>query len=175
MVRIEVHWLSCKGTGEGDYRNTELSSLISQKCVKNQCILRTRFTVHCVHCLSRSDVLDGMGIHLGLHNFSHLHTLIFLVNIEFRPRCSSWCSHSVRWMPNSHGMWSESEASLAWCFRLEMIAASIMNQIGSKESRIENRLLIFMCVFCFICGIPLCTQVSYFHWPVSVETFDLRI
>uniref|UniRef100_A0A914HN92 Transporter n=1 Tax=Globodera rostochiensis TaxID=31243 RepID=A0A914HN92_GLORO len=54
------------------------------------------------------------------------------------------------------------DAEFAW---LEMIAASIMNKFGSKQKRLENRLLIILCVFCFLCGIPLCTQggIYIFH------------
>ncbi|KAL3107534.1 hypothetical protein niasHT_014251 [Heterodera trifolii] len=54
------------------------------------------------------------------------------------------------------------DAEFAW---LEMIAASIMNKFGSKQKRLENRLLIMLCVFCFLCGIPLCTRggIYIFH------------
>lgn len=47
-------------------------------------------------------------------------------------------------------------------FRLELIASSIMNKFESKDKRIEKRLLIFLCVFCFICGIPLCMRVNFY-------------
>ncbi|KAI1725383.1 sodium:neurotransmitter symporter family domain-containing protein [Ditylenchus destructor] len=51
------------------------------------------------------------------------------------------------------------DAEFAW---LEMIASSIMNLFESKEKRLENRLLAMLCVFCFICGIPLCTRGGIF-------------
>ncbi|KAH7731727.1 SNF-12 protein [Aphelenchoides avenae] len=60
------------------------------------------------------------------------------------------------------------DAEFAW---LEMIASSIMNQFGSKEKRLENRLLVALCLFCFICGIPLCAQggIYIFH---SIENLN---
>lgn len=46
-----------------------------------------------------------------------------------------------------------------------MIANSIMNKFGSKRKRLENRLLISLCIFCCLCGIPFCTRggIYIFH------------
>nr|CAD2166813.1 unnamed protein product [Meloidogyne enterolobii] len=54
------------------------------------------------------------------------------------------------------------DAEFAW---LEMIANSIMNKFGSKRKRLENRLLISLCIFCCLCGIPFCTRggIYIFH------------
>jgi hypothetical protein len=42
-----------------------------------------------------------------------------------------------------------------------MIASSIMNQFGSKQKRLENRLLALLCFCFFIAGIPFCARVSH--------------
>lgn len=40
-----------------------------------------------------------------------------------------------------------------------MIASSIINCLNCKDTILEKRFLIFLCVLFFICGIPLTTQV----------------
>uniref|UniRef100_A0AC34FDG6 Transporter n=1 Tax=Panagrolaimus sp. ES5 TaxID=591445 RepID=A0AC34FDG6_9BILA len=60
------------------------------------------------------------------------------------------------------------DAEFAW---LEMIASSIMNQFGSKQKRLENRLLALLCFCFFIAGIPFCARggIYIFH---SIENLN---
>ncbi|CAB3403056.1 unnamed protein product [Caenorhabditis bovis] len=51
------------------------------------------------------------------------------------------------------------DAEFAW---LEMIASAFMNHFSSKNQRVENRLLAFLCLFGFIFGLPLCAQGGIF-------------
>ncbi|KAE9553903.1 hypothetical protein FO519_002892 [Halicephalobus sp. NKZ332] len=60
------------------------------------------------------------------------------------------------------------DAEFAW---LEMIASSIMNQFGSKEKFLENRLLGILCLCFFICGIPLCARGGIFIFH-SIENLN---
>ncbi|KAI6208879.1 Sodium-and chloride-dependent glycine transporter 2 [Aphelenchoides besseyi] len=60
------------------------------------------------------------------------------------------------------------DAEFAW---LEMIASSIMNQLGSKNKTVETRLLVGLCLGCFLCGLPLCARggIYIFH---SIENLN---
>ncbi|KAI6171581.1 Sodium-and chloride-dependent glycine transporter 2 [Aphelenchoides bicaudatus] len=60
------------------------------------------------------------------------------------------------------------DAEYAW---LEMIASAIMNQLGSKNKSVETRLLVGLCLFCFICGIPLCARGGIFIFH-SIENLN---
>ncbi|CAD5207883.1 unnamed protein product [Bursaphelenchus okinawaensis] len=51
------------------------------------------------------------------------------------------------------------DAEFAW---LEMIASSLMNQLGNKTKLIETRILVGLCLCFFILGIPLCTRGGIF-------------
>ncbi|GMS91575.1 hypothetical protein PENTCL1PPCAC_13750 [Pristionchus entomophagus] len=54
------------------------------------------------------------------------------------------------------------DAEFAW---LEMIASSVMYQLGEKDKRVEDRILFFLCVLGFIIGIPLTCKggIYLFH------------
>ena len=60
------------------------------------------------------------------------------------------------------------DAEFAW---LEMIASSIMNQFGSKEKFLENRLLAVLCLCFFVGGIPLCARGGIFIFH-SIENLN---
>ncbi|CAD6187713.1 unnamed protein product [Caenorhabditis auriculariae] len=45
---------------------------------------------------------------------------------------------------------------------LEMIASAIMNHYSTKNKAFENRLLAFLCLMGFLCGLPLCAQGGIF-------------
>ncbi|GMT19644.1 hypothetical protein PFISCL1PPCAC_10941, partial [Pristionchus fissidentatus] len=59
-------------------------------------------------------------------------------------------------------MLSAIDAEFAW---LEMIASSVMYQLGEKDKRVEDRILCFLCILGFIIGIPLTCKggIYLFH------------
>ncbi|KAF8360080.1 snf-12 [Pristionchus pacificus] len=65
-------------------------------------------------------------------------------------------------------MLSAIDAEFAW---LEMIASSVMYQLGEKDKRVEDRILFFLCILGFIIGIPLTCKggIYLFH---SIESLN---
>ncbi|CAD5210631.1 unnamed protein product [Bursaphelenchus xylophilus] len=63
---------------------------------------------------------------------------------------------------------SAMDAEFAW---LEMIASSIMNQLGNKTRLVETRILVGLCFAFFIMGIPLCTRGGIFIFH-SIESLN---
>ncbi|GMR44292.1 hypothetical protein PMAYCL1PPCAC_14487, partial [Pristionchus mayeri] len=59
-------------------------------------------------------------------------------------------------------MLSAIDAEFAW---LEMIASSVMYQLGEKDKRVEDRILFFLCILGFVIGIPLTCKggIYLFH------------
>lgn len=45
-------------------------------------------------------------------------------------------------------------------YRIEMIVSSVMGQLGKGDSRTATRIVVGLCLFCFLCGLPLTTRVQ---------------
>ncbi|VDN05708.1 unnamed protein product [Thelazia callipaeda] len=60
------------------------------------------------------------------------------------------------------------DAQFAW---IEMIVSSIMNKLDKIDKRTETRLVVGLCIICFICGLPLTTRggIYIFH---SIENLN---
>uniref|UniRef100_A0A915BNF2 Transporter n=1 Tax=Parascaris univalens TaxID=6257 RepID=A0A915BNF2_PARUN len=60
------------------------------------------------------------------------------------------------------------DAEFAW---LEMIISSVMKQFGQANRRVEIRLVVGLCLFCFVCGLPLTTRGGIFIFH-SIENLN---
>uniref|UniRef100_A0A914WCA1 Transporter n=1 Tax=Plectus sambesii TaxID=2011161 RepID=A0A914WCA1_9BILA len=86
------------------------------------------------------------------------------------PAVTSYMEFGPLWAAVFFGMvvLSAIDAEFAW---IEMIAASFMEKAGARGSKFERKIIIALCIFSFICGLPFCTRggIYIFH---SIENFS---
>lgn len=48
------------------------------------------------------------------------------------------------------------DAQFAW---IEMISSSLLEKAGKRRSQLETKIIVALCIFCFLCGLPFCARV----------------
>uniref|UniRef100_A0A914VKH7 Transporter n=1 Tax=Plectus sambesii TaxID=2011161 RepID=A0A914VKH7_9BILA len=60
------------------------------------------------------------------------------------------------------------DSEFAW---IEMIAASLMEKAENRDSRLETKIIVALCIFCFLCGLPFCARGGIFIFH-AIENFS---